>query len=161
LDSAKARYDSKTAKLQKECNDKLSALEQSFNESVQLLVDMYDKYMEEFAPAKQYLPTVVNIRIPEKEIYLRNVSISRTDSTVDIKNIIQRRLAEDGNPIYNWGKTVFSIRSCVQIVFNTNWQNVNNSITVLLPRLINLLKMTKLLSLMKTGWFFVFALFSC
>merc|ERR1712000_723747 len=40
------------------------------------------------------------------------VPISRTDSLLDVKGIIQRKLAEEGNPINEWGKSnMCTIRS--------------------------------------------------
>mmetsp|Transcript_133774 Transcript_133774/g.198926 ORF Transcript_133774/g.198926 Transcript_133774/m.198926 type:complete len:413 (+) Transcript_133774:32-1270(+) len=104
LEQTKARYEGKSQKLQAECNSKLAELEESFNESVRLLLDVYDKYLEGFAPAKEFLPVVITIRVLGKDATIPNVSISRTDCIKDLKVVIERRLAETGNPVESWGK---------------------------------------------------------
>merc|ERR1712137_1331694 len=112
LEQVKNRYERKSKKLTEECNNKLAALEESFNESVRLLLEVYDKYLEGFAPAKEYLPVVITVRILGKDLSFPNVSGSRTDSVNDLKKTIERRLAETGNPVSGWGK------NCVFVVKN-------------------------------------------
>lgn len=62
------------------------------------------RYLEGFAPAKEYLPVVINIKVLGKDTLIPNVSISRTDSVEEIKKVIERRLAETGNPVHSWTK---------------------------------------------------------
>lgn len=112
LEQAKQRYETKSARLQKKCNDQISQLERSFKDSENILLELYDKYMEGFAPTKQFLPVVVSVRLVDKDILLKNVTISRTDSLNDVKANIQRRLAENGNPLDDWGKNaIFILRA--------------------------------------------------
>src|SRR3990167_956988 len=74
--------------------------------------------MEGFAPTKQFLPVVLSVRLLDKDILLKNVTVSRTDSLNDVKGNIQRRLAENGNPLDDWGKNaIFILRAYVKISF--------------------------------------------
>ena|SRR3990167_6681536 len=72
--------------------------------------------MEGFAPTKQFLPVVLSVRLLDKDILLKNVTVSRTDSLNDVKGNIQRRLAENGNPLDDWGKNaIFILRAYVSL----------------------------------------------
>lgn len=61
--------------------------------------------MQGFAPVKEFLPVVITIKVKDSAV-LHNVSISRTDGLTEIQQVVERRLAEQGNPINSWGKTI-------------------------------------------------------
>lgn len=109
------RFDSKAKQIQEECNKKITVLQSSFEESVKLLLEVYDKYMMDFAPAKEFLPVVIAVEILPKGTLLRNVSVSRTDSLEDIRPTIERRLAEMGDPVSHWGASTYTIAEYVKV----------------------------------------------
>ena len=108
------RYDSKSKQIQEDCSRRLALLEESFTESVRLLCDVYDEYMQNLVPAKEFLPVVISVIVQPKGTLLRNVTVSRTDALEDLRPVIERRLAELGDPISNWGASpVFSLSEYV------------------------------------------------
>jgi len=110
LEQVQTRYDSKSKQIQEDCSRRLALLEESFTESVRLLCDVYDEYMQNLVPAKEFLPVVISVIVQPKGTLLRNVTVSRTDALEDLRPVIERRLAELGDPISNWGASpVFSL----------------------------------------------------
>ena len=66
-----------------------------------------------FMPAREFLPVVVNVVFDgrEEDLVVRNLSLARTDSVVEVKAKVERRLAEMGNPLSSWDEdAVFMLR---------------------------------------------------
>lgn len=82
-----------------QCEAMLAELGEGFDKSVELLMGSYDKYMSSFAPAPQFLPVSVNIHVPSKNIKLKNVHISVTDTARDLKKYLMTKFEQQGDPI--------------------------------------------------------------
>lgn len=87
------------------------------------------RYLEGFAPAKEFLPVVISISVLGKEVSIPNVSISRTDSVEELKKVIERRLAENGNPVHSWTK------NCAFILKNPLASEDDSSVVIVDTRL--------------------------
>eukprot|EP01094_Clydonella_sp_ATCC50884_P026365 TRINITY_DN71_c0_g1_i4.p1 TRINITY_DN71_c0_g1~~TRINITY_DN71_c0_g1_i4.p1 ORF type:complete len:295 (+),score=112.72 TRINITY_DN71_c0_g1_i4:234-1118(+) len=95
----KRKHDKKVLKIRQRSEEQLEELKSSFDESTRLLVDAYDSYMQEFAPAPAYLPATVSVLIESKGRRLEGVRLSTTASLEDLRQIIREMLAASGDPI--------------------------------------------------------------
>jgi len=111
LAQVQSRHDRKVQALTDDCERELHALEASFKNSVDLLIEQYEVYMEGFMPAREFLPVVVNVVLEGREepLVVRNVTLARTDSVVELRTKVDRRLAEMGNPVHSWGKDIIFV----------------------------------------------------
>lgn len=111
LEAAKTRNDRKVQALKDKFEGELQSMESSFKNSVDLLIEQYEDYMEGFMPTREFLPVVVNVTFESREepLVVRNVKLSRTDSVKDLRVLVERRLAEMGNPIHSWGSDLLFI----------------------------------------------------
>ena len=105
-------HESKSAKLRAQYDEILSSMERSFNDSVALLLEGYDKYMLDFAPTPAYLPVTVSLTIPSRNVRFDRVQLSTTDNVGDVKRILLRLLQESQNPMASefTAANVFAIR---------------------------------------------------
>ena len=102
-----------TIEIQKVTNDweiKNKEIEQSFEQSKQLLLNSYDLYLTSIAPAVEYLPTTINILLLSKNIQYKKHLIKTTDTLFDLKNFIENKMKESNNPIVDWKNIEFAIR---------------------------------------------------
>lgn len=83
----------------KECEEKLEELEKSFKDSTSLMLQSYDDYMQNFAPAPEYLPVTLTVQVPSKSIQFPNIMISPTDTMVQVREQIIQKLAKKGDPV--------------------------------------------------------------
>jgi len=103
-DNKNPRLQKKIAKISKQCDQQLNQLKESFDQSVQLLLDSYDKYMSSFAPARSFLPITISIYIPSKDLRFKNITLKNTDSIQDVKELIKQLLAKHGDPLVEYTK---------------------------------------------------------
>jgi hypothetical protein len=60
--------------------------------------------MSQTIPAPAFLPVTIDISIPAKDMKLKKIVIKPTDSGADIKSIIEKKLADSGNPLVQYSK---------------------------------------------------------
>jgi len=82
-----------------ECDEKVRGVEEAFKESTSLLLQAYDDYMKNFAPAPEYLPITVTVQVPSKNIQFPNMVISPTDTVVQVREQIIQKMAKKGDPV--------------------------------------------------------------
>jgi len=107
----KGETDKMVAQLTAECEAKISELQQSFEQSIALLMNSYDSFMKESAPLPSFLPVVVAVVIPSHSIRLDKVALKSTDGVRELKTLLMHRLEELGNPLVSFSKSaVFVLR---------------------------------------------------
>jgi len=79
-------------------------LQRSFDESVDLLLKAYERYLEDMIPAPSFLPITVAVFIATKNITLKKVILKPTDSAKDLKEMIQKKLMEMGDPLMSYNE---------------------------------------------------------
>jgi len=97
--------DPKIIKYTNRCQDEIQALEETFQKSTELLINSYEEYLSEIDPSPQFLPVHVTIKIPEKDIEIKNVRIDRTFTAGDLKTIVSEHMEKIGNPITEYANT--------------------------------------------------------
>jgi len=89
----------------RKCEEEIKSLEESFSKSTDLLITSYDEYLSEIDPSPQFLPVNVNIKIPDKDIEIRNVRIDRTIAIPDLRKVVKDHMEKLGNPVSDFGNT--------------------------------------------------------
>jgi hypothetical protein len=82
--------------------NELEQLETSYKESTQLLFNAYETYLSTITPSPEFLPVSVNISIPSKNLVFKKVLIKVTDNLHDIRQFVENKFKETGNPLTNW-----------------------------------------------------------
>lgn len=103
--TSKEQQHEKLEAIQKEYQEKVTALKTRFDHSVQLLVDSYDQYMSSIAPSPFLLPVKCTVVIPGKNI-LFDVSLRMTDTIYDIRKLLFENRAKTPDPLTSFGKDV-------------------------------------------------------
>jgi len=85
-----------------ECKEKLLSVEELFKESTAMLLQAYDDYMKNFAPAPEFLPVVVTVQVPAKNIQFPNVVVNPTDTLVQVRDQIIQKMAKKGDPVVSY-----------------------------------------------------------
>jgi hypothetical protein len=97
--SLEITHDTAILTLKNECEEKIQILENAFKESIALLLESYDDYMKKFAPAPEYLPVLVTVQVPAKNIQFPNILINPTDTIVQVREQIIQKMAKKGDPV--------------------------------------------------------------
>jgi len=82
-----------------QCEAMLAELKEGFDKSVELLAESYDRYMSSITPAPQFLPVTVSILIQSKNMKLKNVHVTITDTPKDLKKYLSTKFEQQGDPI--------------------------------------------------------------
>jgi hypothetical protein len=83
----------------KECDIRIENIEKGLQESTQLLLESYNEYMKNFAPAPEYLPVSLTIQIPSKNVQFPNIMINPTDTAAQVRNKVMEKMEKKGDPI--------------------------------------------------------------
>jgi len=102
----KEQQDADIAVIVAQCEGKQKELDDSFQESVKLLVEAFDGYLSTTIPAPSFLPISVSVHIPSKNIKYQKIVLKPTDSSVDLKATIQKKFLESGQEFVEWGKNL-------------------------------------------------------
>lgn len=85
--------------------EKLKSLDQSFKESFDLLLESFDKFMQDAVPASySFLPMAIAVNIPSKNTNFRKIVLKPTDNAKDLLAIIAQKFLEKGNPVVSFSK---------------------------------------------------------
>jgi len=108
---SKDQLDYKIAMLTAECEGMMKGLDTSFQNSVDLHLEAYNKYLQEIMPAPSFLPVSVSLSIPSKNIVFKKIVLKTTDSGTDLKVLIEKQMKEKGNPIVSFSPSnIFVIK---------------------------------------------------
>jgi len=90
-----------------EYDQKMKEMHDSFTESIQLLLEAYEKYLANVMPVPSFLPISINIAVQSKNIIFRKIVVKPTDNLVDLKTMIEKKFEESGNPIVKFTDVQF------------------------------------------------------
>eukprot|EP01120_Amphizonella_sp_Union-15-10_P004310 TRINITY_DN1493_c0_g1_i4.p1 TRINITY_DN1493_c0_g1~~TRINITY_DN1493_c0_g1_i4.p1 ORF type:complete len:404 (+),score=63.82 TRINITY_DN1493_c0_g1_i4:75-1286(+) len=105
-EKSKERIEKKRLKYQKETEGTFNSMEESFQQSVQMLLDSYEKYLSTCIPAPTFLPVMLSVRILSRNIHIKNVQIKPTDTIEDLKEVIKKHFLSLGDPLVGFGKNI-------------------------------------------------------
>ena len=84
----------------------LAELDKSFLASTQLLLDSYDGYMKNFAPAPKFLPVSVVLLVECKKLRVEKYIIKPTDCAKDVKAFVAEEFKKRNDPLLQFGRDV-------------------------------------------------------
>eukprot|EP01114_Cavostelium_apophysatum_P021397 TRINITY_DN7451_c0_g1_i1.p1 TRINITY_DN7451_c0_g1~~TRINITY_DN7451_c0_g1_i1.p1 ORF type:complete len:397 (+),score=74.08 TRINITY_DN7451_c0_g1_i1:84-1274(+) len=84
-------------RLTRECDQRIKELDEAFQHSVGLLVSSYESYLQSAVPPPSFLPVTVSILIPSKSMAFHRVVLKPTDTGLDVKAIIEKKINETGD----------------------------------------------------------------
>jgi len=70
------------------CQTEIELIDEAFHQSTALLLESYEDYLKNIEPSPQFLPVTISIKIPEKDIEIKNVRIDRFCTIGDIKKLL-------------------------------------------------------------------------
>lgn len=77
---------------------KLEAIEGKFGQSVDLIVEAYDRHMKSMSPAPELLPVRVMLKVPSRN-FVVDLTVPVTHNCSDIKGMLEALYVSNGNPI--------------------------------------------------------------
>jgi len=95
----KAESEQQITQLAEQCEAAVRASSVSLESSVDLLLKSYDQYLRETVPKPTFLPVTVSVSLVSHGLSLDNVTLRTTDSSKDLKDILEKRLKDLGNPV--------------------------------------------------------------
>jgi len=84
--------DSRITALNSECSEKIKQNREILQNTVELLQKSYEDYMRACVPPPQFLPVLLNITVPSKNVTIPNVHIIPTLTGHEIKQMIVQRM---------------------------------------------------------------------
>jgi len=88
--------------LKQECDSRVTQIQQGYDDQMKLLLEAYDKYMNDFAAKPLMLPVSVSVAIPQKSILLSNIVVTANATPKELRELVRERLAHIGNPLITW-----------------------------------------------------------
>jgi len=79
-------------------------LEEKFRISTELLVEAYDRHMNELIPNPELLDCRINVHLVVKNVLIENLLVKHTDTTVDLKRMITQFFNSKGDPVTEFGE---------------------------------------------------------
>jgi len=93
------------------CKQQVESLQNNFQNIVDSLLDAYDRYLVDVIPAPSFLPVSIQVYIEEKNITIKKIILKPTDTAKDLKDMLQKKLLEMGDPILSYtSDNTFSIK---------------------------------------------------
>jgi len=103
------------------CENEIKSLEESFLKSTELLITSYDDYLSEIDPSPQFLPVNVSIKIPDKDVDIKNVRIDRSVTVAELRKVVTEFMEKLGNPITEYTNTnIFVLYKSFHSTTDTN-----------------------------------------
>jgi len=84
--------DPRITQLKSECDEKINENRAILLTTVELLQKSYEDYMRTCVPPPQFLPVLITISIPSKNINFPNIHINPTETGNDIKQMIVQKM---------------------------------------------------------------------
>jgi len=98
-EKAKKEMEKALGVLTQECENKISAIDQSLNECVDNLVQACEGFLKERTVEPRLAGLLVNLSIPSRGIRMERIQLRPTDAPNDLSNLLDERLRVMGKPL--------------------------------------------------------------
>eukprot|EP01087_Luapelamoeba_hula_P005044 TRINITY_DN15127_c0_g1_i2.p1 TRINITY_DN15127_c0_g1~~TRINITY_DN15127_c0_g1_i2.p1 ORF type:complete len:428 (+),score=72.09 TRINITY_DN15127_c0_g1_i2:58-1284(+) len=105
------RSEQKLAKLAASCDEQCALSAAALERSTSLLIQSYDQFLKENMPVPAFLPIKLTVILDAQGIRLDNITLKPADTLTDLRRIVAGRLAERGDPLMEWGNSVFQMNT--------------------------------------------------
>jgi len=109
--------------LASECAAKSAESESSFQKATELLINAYDSYLKDVAPAPASLPVSVTLSIPSRKIRFEGVVLKATDLVKDARLILEAKMTETGHKLVAWSPANLLVlkKGSEEVLLNEEW----------------------------------------